>query len=1760
MDAFKTHKEIIEEYKNYLQSFIDIKDNRIKEVVLKAFSEHKFLPEPLIQFNPSFSSDRSLKDLINEGKAHPELLKIFGAYNLYVHQVEALEKGFTGESFIVTSGTGSGKSLTFLATIFNNILNIQVKQKGIKAILVYPMNALINSQEEEIKKYEINYLKTFCMAADLIGMPDENNGLDEVITFLKSKTSHRFPVSYSRYTGQEDKEKREKVHDDLPDIILTNYMMLELIMTRKNEQGIRDSLKSFLQYLVFDELHTYRGRQGSDVAMLVRRINAHISNKLVYIGTSATMASGGSRQEKKESVAKVAFKIFGHAFSTDQVIGETLDNCTQGDINKLTKFDLQEAIQNVSDIAGDASKFIFHPLAVWLESRIALEKNNDKFIERGKPKSFSSISKLLSEESGEMLESCKQALNKLLKWSEQLNIEAVRLKTRKSYLPFKIHQFISQTGSVYVTLEPKESRYITVEDGVHIRKDKIDQPIFPVLFSRYSGHEFICVTKDFENKKLKPRDPYELPRRITKDELKADSETGMSRKILKEEDFPMGYIIIPNEGEDLWNDEERDNLPDTWFKTKKGSIELDDFYFHRVPSKIYFDRFGNYSNKQDFDIWAWYIPARLLFDPTSGVIFDLRTSENTKLMRLGNEGRSTATTIISYNILKELHGQGEGIERQKLLSFTDNRQDASLQSGHFNDFLTIGRLRSAIYHALKKSPGNQLTIDGIAETVFKVLSLKEDEYARIPAEDPKWPNPKNESALKEYLLVRILYDLKKGWRYNTPNLEQCGLLFIDYFLLNEVASDEDSWAKIELLKDYNPEERIDFVVQLLNFFRTSYAFDYNKLNEDHIFEMENRLKERLHEDKLWSLDKNEKIDRPFYLMPRLGGKKPKKTYTSGLGHTSYMGKYIRKLFYSQTNKKLSKEDYLSFIDSVLDVLVKRHFISKEIIKGGKSDEYGYRLHLDSVIWKLGDGKTVFTDKVRINSHKPIEQKANNYFKKFYQQDFSKYNKTFEGREHTGQLGNVDRIDRENRFRSGELSALFCSPTMELGIDIASLNIVHMRNVPPNPANYAQRGGRAGRSGQTALVFTYCSGGSPHDRNYFKDPVNMVAGVVSPPQIDLINKELISSHLHAFVMMELRLDLIQSVSELIDLEKQAELPMKSAINSFIQDQLDRYHKDFFNGFKQTLSDIKDELDKSYWYSDEWLLLEVKNFLNDFDKSLDRWRTLYKGAIRLLEIANSKIQDPTLAADNTLLREARDEQKVGLDKRAKLLNIRSFESNNNQSEFYIFRYLAAEGFLPGYNFTRLPIRSYLGYRSQDQGEFISRPRFMALKEFGPQNTIYHNGGKFRIVKMQPPEAEIKSHQIRICRKTGYVYLNDEGKGINNDPITNQPLKGEDTIQIRNNMVEMSEAEAIPIERISCEEEERTSTGYDIQQYFSVPQGFEHCKKVMLKADGQDILQLIYAPAARLLQINKKWRNSTDTEGFAIHRTNGTWMRKKDLEDQSDTNPSMNIQLYTTDTADILYIQPIEALGLEGSAGAITLMYALKRAIEKKSQAEENEIGTWLMGEGEMPNIMIFESAEGSLGILSQLVENTELLKIVFKEAYQICYFDPETREDSKPDLPKASYDDLLSYYNQRHHDKIDRYSIKIALEKLMNCEPDNAQHHASWDKQYEYLLKHYDKQSVLEKKLFDYLYKNGLKLPDIAQFNIPEYYINADFVYKDERALIFCDGSVHDNPEQKNEDSHKRQLLIDAGYDVIVWHYMEPIEKLVERRKDIFRKVR
>jgi len=157
---------------------------------------------------------------------------------------------------------------------------------------------------------------------------------------------------------------------------------------------------------------------------------------------------------------------------------------------------------------------------------------------------------------------------------------------------------------------------------------------------------------------------------------------------------------------------------------------------NRVPQRITYDEYGNYSFSDEMKYSGWFMSAKLLFDPTSGTIYDPKTSDSTKLTKLGSEGRSTSTTITTFSILKQLGQIGSKLEDQKVLSFTDNRQDASLQTGHFNDFMRVIRIRSAIFHALDNNKDHYLNHGNLSQEIFKSLSLQQEEYARYPSDFP----------------------------------------------------------------------------------------------------------------------------------------------------------------------------------------------------------------------------------------------------------------------------------------------------------------------------------------------------------------------------------------------------------------------------------------------------------------------------------------------------------------------------------------------------------------------------------------------------------------------------------------------------------------------------------------------------------------------------------------------------------------------------------------------------------------------------------------------------------------------------------------------------------------------------------------------------------------------------------------------------------------------------------------------------------------
>jgi len=324
-------------------------------------------------------------------------------------------------------------------------------------------------------------------------------------------------------------------------------------------------------------------------------------------------------------------------------------------------------------------------------------------------------------------------------------------------------------------------------------------------------------------------------------------------------------------------------------------------------------------------------------------------------------------------------------------------------------------------------------------------------------------------------------------------------------------------------------------------------------------------------------------------------------------------------------------------------------------------------------------------------------------------------------------------------------------------------------------------------------------------------------------------------------------------------------------------------------------------------------------------------------------------------------------------------------------------------------------------------------------------------------------------------------------------------------------------------------------------------------IVKNDGEPFLNIKFLPSARLIQINKKWRRSKE-KGFLMGLKSGRWKKEKQDDNHQSEEEEKRVTLITYDTADALYIEPIKSLALT-PAGVITLQYALKRAVENVFQIESNEIGAELMGDDQQPNIFLYEASEGSLGILSQFIEDKCVFKDIVSEAIKICRFDDKTYED------EASYNDLLSYYNQRYHDVINRFEIRDALEKLNICDIEIISNPAycDYDKHYQHILAGIDPHSSTELVFIKYLYKNGLRLPDSCQKTVDGIYCQPDFFYEPD-IWVFCDGTPHDNPDTKQKDKVQRKAILNRGNQVFVYYYKDNLEEIIAKRADIFKKVK
>jgi len=1728
VDIFALRDQLVEDYRAFTGSFVTPRDPRIEQLLAERLAANEQWPDPWLSLNPSFAPGGTPGELVGEGLLHSECERIFRVKRssddtgrdpivFHRHQREAIEAAADGSSYVLTTGTGSGKSLAYIVPIVDRVLRDRAagRPPGVRAIVVYPMNALANSQLEELRKFLV------------FGYPPDQP-----------------PVTFERYTGQESPDERRRILAHPPDVLLTNYVMLDLVLTRPEERNHLVSAARGLQFLVLDELHTYRGRQGADVAMLVRRVrDVCESPGLQVVGTSATMASEGSLAERRRVVAEVASRLFGSTVSPDHVVGETLVRATTGPEPAV-----EVLAGRVRDLAagatvpGDYAALAADPLAVWVESAFGLEGDpREGVLVRRPPTRLTDAAARLATLTGCEPEQCRTALQAVL----LAGARAAHPVTGRRLFAFRLHQFVSKGDNVYASLEPEGERHLTGRYQLRV-PDQPDKALLPLGFCRECGQEYYVVARVERNGEI-----CFVPR-SDRDASGGDRITGY---LYASADHPWPPDPVG-----------AGRLPDHWLVDgPDGSMEIAPNKAKYQPSPVRVAPDGTLAAPGE-GMAAWFISTPFAFCLRCRVSYEqVRGNDFSKLATLDQEGRSSAVTILSASVVRSLRRFPTGElpkEARKLLTFVDNRQDASLQAGHFNDFAQVSQLRGALCQALAAAPGG-LSHEVVAQAVTDAMGLAFADYAQSP-DAFRSVREATERSLRAVVEYRLYADLKRGWRVTMPNLEQVGLLEIGYNDLPEIAEHTPTWAGSHpAMQAAAPALRSELARIALDEARRVLAVDVDCLTALGYERLQREARQLLREP--WLIADTDRMEPVGVVFARTGAAGSARSDLNLSGFGSF-GRYLRRVL----GGDLTAAEATTVIADLLARL-ERVGLLKEVAVDGHG-HVGYRLKASSIHWSLGDGEHGAEDPLRKQLDSETVSRVNPFFRDLYRSVGAGLAGMF-AREHTAQVPPDVRQEREEQFRGGALPLLYCSPTMELGVDIANLSAVAMRNVPPTPANYAQRSGRAGRSGQPALVTTYCASGNAHDNYWFRRSGDMVSGSVQPPRLDLGNEELVRSHVHAIWLAETGQSMKASLSEVVDMAGDhptlAFLPeVWRALDDPDARRRATVRADRLLAELRKVWDGGD--DPVGWWHDGWVVDTVGRAAVNLDRAMDRWRGLYR-ASKAEYLEQSRLAVAPGASRSEQERAATREREA----RDRLRLLANEDNAMPQSDFYSYRYLASEGFLPGYSFPRLPLAAYIpggrpGRGSRTVG-YLQRPRFLAIREFGPGALIYHEGARYEVVRVQLPRdtdgAAVETEDARRCAACGYHHPVEVGTDTCEQCGARLGAKTFGLLRLQSVHTRRRE-------RISSDEEERRRSGFDLELSYRFARHGERSGRIDAVATAAEgpVAELVYGDAAtvRVANVGRRRRKDPNDLGYWLDPAAGTWLSDKaaadatvdtdDLEPADDAATKRKVIPYVEDTRNVLILRAADRLD---DVTATTLRYALERGIEARFQLEDAELESVELPDLASQGRMLFtESAEGGAGVLRRLVAEPDALAAVAETALALLHFDPATGEDLGRADPTAErcelgcYDCLLSFSNQADHARIDRHRVQGLLRRLATITTTAGAGGTSRDQVAARLGAEAD--SDLERRLVDYLDRLGLRLPDRAQVHVAAAGARPDFVYDlpTGPVAVFVDGPVHDHDTQAARDATAEDRLLDAGWDVIRFRHDADWATVVASRPAVF----
>lgn len=1670
MNPFQVLRRVQEDYKAYVQTFQQIQNPDIREWVLQRIENGTLLwKPPYVELSRPFARGERLEDLVTEGLLHPGVLPVLRTdpsnpesevIHPYRHQTEAIRKVLTGKNVIVATGTGSGKSFSFGIPIISNVLKRKEEGvRGIQAVIVYPMNALANSQYDDFAR--------------------RLHGTGVRLALYTGDTANSPQAALNRYveaTGRQhpyDSEvlSREEIQHNPPDILMTNYVMLELLLTRFEDRKLF-SKQGVLQFLVLDEVHTYSGSRGADVAALIRRIKQHTgtNGNLRCIGTSATVESGNG-VDASQAIARFATDLFGEPFNPADVVTET-----------------------------------YAPL----------------------PKSLDAEDLRLIEA---MVQRGPRSINEICREVHMDNEEVERWLSLKG-MPPKLHAYFSQGRAIAACLDPHHPHLNDRgerECPVCAETDD-SKPTFMMVFCRSCGQEFYSVDLDRYGN-------------LTSAELDSPDAGGRA-----------GYLLLKE-----W-DEQANPLPDEWLTPVNRQVSRR--YQDVVPEHgVLCPICGKYYPNRDDGVRrpecshhlipAIFIPAPFLFCPSCGIVHDRRSREFNKLFTFGSVGRSTATDVLISAQIRELPRS-----QRKVIAFSDNRQDTALQAAHMNSLHFRFTFRRTLYQTLREhgaavGAGKSLDLMGIGLAMFKVQEKEgllpsyertERRYGRDPHGDERY---------QQYLTFLTLQELRGTHRRTHQNLEDVGLLRVSYIGLDEFAADDSVWADIPEMADLSPELREDLLQGFLDLIRKRQAIRHPIIINPSTFRTD--VLQRLNDD---ILHHDEEFRGPIGYSDDAPEDRRYRVYRF-TGTNTQLNTWVRRVL------GISTSDANRVIEQLVELMSrpKIEFLTYETVKSNRTPYRLYMIPSDLIRLEYDDSPNQMIcprcltvhrfHEVNICTSSTCRTKltrrdiTHNYFREMYSLPMHEANPV-RAEEHSGQVKGEDRRKIELNFRDPDnpLNVLVCTPTMELGIDIGHLSAVTLRNVPPSPSNYAQRAGRAGRSGQPSLISVFAGVGSsrgPHDQYFYRFPERMIAGAIAAPRFRLDNSYLLTAHIHALVFeivgQKGGFRLPSRPDELLDLEMD-QFPLRADLVSELKTGLARYRQEVITAVQDAFANEMRSFD---WFTQEYLERVVDRFVDDLDAAFDRWRSEYTHLDDEREYLNRHL--------------GQEHVDITMDRRRRVVEKKLETMRNGDEDWYVFRYLGAEGFLPGYAFPRQAVHLSFDVCSDE----LARDPGIALSEYAPGNFVYFQGERFEVTYGRPRtrQNELEVEEIFICPTCQRSYI-----GHFEVNRTACDCGQELSLLHKRDAIHMCDMFSQRRSRITADEEERLRMGYVITSHY---RGGGNTRRLAIYAGGELKFHILHEHEGRVLLVNHGVRQADgDPVGFAICRKCNSWLLSEqaihkhfssvDNEGRCSQRATMQdlmsgIRLIHEQQSDLVIFEVPVPSDVESSAFYTTLLHTLLRACMVAFQLDENELNGFLIPDpvhAGQQRIVLFETSLGGSGVLSSLSE-PERLRSLLARAREILH-----ENDPRGGCGTACYECLLSFYNQRDHALLNHDLVLPWLQALERIEVVDNQ--PSEQARFAQLLE--TCQSEFEKCVLRAIWDRNLRLPDDSQRVIYEKdgspLAVADFFYEP-RTVVFIDGSPHQLDFVAAGDQRKRRRLLALGYRIVEIDGRNPdpgLEKLEE----------